>query len=328
MKRREFITLLGGAAAAWPKGARAQQKAMPVIGYLSAQSFNAAFPARQAAFVRGLKETGYTERENVTIEYVSAEGRYERLPAMARQLVSRKVDLIASTGGAPASLAAKGATSTIPIVIVTGDDAVKSGLVESLNHPGGNVTGVSFLTSALGAKRLGLLQDLVPTTKSFALLVNPTNPEAEPYTNDVQGAARAIGKPLQLLNAGTEAEINAAFAALAGQRDLVLVVGADAYFTSRRDQIVTLAARALIPAIYANRDIAETGGLMSYGPDVTEQYRQAGVYAGRILKGEKPATMPVLQPTKFEFVINLKTAKALGLTVPSGIMAIADEVIE
>jgi putative ABC transport system substrate-binding protein len=328
MRRRHFIALLGSAAVALPPSARGQRQAIPVIGYLSAQSFNAAFPARQAAFVRGLKETGYIERENVTIEYVSAEGRYDRLPAMARQLVSRKVDLIASTGGAPASLAAKGATSTIPIVIVTGDDAVKSGLVESLNRPGGNVTGVSFLTSALGAKRLGLLQDLVPTTKSFALLVNPTSPEAEPYTNDVQGAARAIGKPLQLLNAGTEDEINAAFAALAGQRDLVLVVGADAYFTSRRDQIVTLAARALIPAIYANRDIAEGGGLMSYGPDLTEQYRQAGVYAGRILKGEKPATMPVLQPTKFEFVINLKAAKALGLTIPSGIMAIADEVIE
>jgi putative tryptophan/tyrosine transport system substrate-binding protein len=333
MRRRAFITLVGGAAAAssvsWPMVARAQQPAMPVIGFLSGQS-----PSTSAHLVvmfrRGLGEIGYIEDQNVAIEYRWAEGHYDRLPALAADLVDRRVAVIAATagGGTPASLATKAATTTIPIVFSSGADPVKLGLVVSLNRPGGNVTGISWLTFALDAKRLGLLRELVPKLTAVPALLNPTSPDAARQLREIQEAAHTIGRPITILNAGTIQEIDAAFETLAQMRPGALLVGADPFFHSRRQQLATLAARHAIPAIYEDRDFTVAGGLMSYGASLPDTVRQVGVYTGRILKGEKPADLPVLQPTKFEMVINLRTAKTLGLELPANLLAIADEVIE
>jgi putative ABC transport system substrate-binding protein len=326
VRRREFITLLGGAAAVWPLAARAQQPVTPVIGFLNQGSAkSSAYLA--AAFRKGLKEVGYVEGYNVAIEYRWAESQYNQLPELAADLISRKVSVLAAAF-LPAALAAKAATSTIPICFVTGADPVNQGLVVSLNRPGGNVTGVAFLSQLLGAKRLGLLHELVPAADTFALLVNPTNPNAEGLTRDLQAAGHTLRKQILVLPSSTEREIDGHFAALDQQRVAALIVAPDAFFDSQRDHIVELVARHAIPAIYERREAAMAGGLMSYGANVADAYHQAGIYTGRILKGQKPADLPVMQPTKLEFVINLKTAKVLGLTIPPGVLAIADEVIE
>jgi putative tryptophan/tyrosine transport system substrate-binding protein len=326
MKRREFITLLGGATAAWPLAARAQQPAMPVIGFLNSASLEGYAPYA-AAFRKGLQEAGYVEGQNVTIEYHWAEGQYDRLPALAAHLVQRKVSVIAATS-TPAALAAKAATSTVPIVFTTGGDPIKLGLVASLNRPGGNVTGVSNLITELGSKRLGLLRELVPATTVVATLVNPDFQDAESQLRDVEAAARSLGLQLIVLSARSEREIDAAFATIARQGGGALLVTVDPFLLARRDQIVALAARGAIPALYPVRDFALAGGLMSYGTDFADSYRQCGVYTGRIVKGEKPADLPVQRSVKFEFLINLKTAKALGLSVPNSMQLLADEVIE
>jgi len=323
MRRRELMFLLGGVAAAWPLGVRAQQNAMPVIGYLHFGSPNLA--PTPAVFLQGLSETGFVEGQNVAIEYRWAEGHYDRLPGLAADLVGRKVDLIAAIGPPPAR-AAKSATSTIPIVFAVGTDPVADELVASLARPGGNLTGVTNLAVELVPKRLDLLCELVPQARVIALLVNPNNPYTEPMIRGVQEAARAKGVQLQVVTASTESEIDTAFATLANVR--ALLVGDDVFFTSRRDQITALAASHAVPAIYQFREFTAAGGLMSYGSSLTALIRQLGVYAGRILKGAKPADLPVQQPTRFELVVNLKTAKALGLTVPQSILARADEVIE
>jgi len=325
MRRRDFIILLAGAMDGWPSALRAQQKAMPVIGHLSSESPGPDAPF-VAAFHQGLIETGYVEGQNVAIEYRWAEGRYDRLPGLAADLVGRKVDVI-QPGGTPSALAAKSATSTIPVVFIVGD-AVAAGLVPSLARPGGNLTGVSLLTFELMAKRLELLSELVPQASVIALLVNANSAMAERIMRDVQEAARAKGVQLHILKAGTEDEIDAAFATLVQLHAGALLVGTDPFFNSRREQLAALASRHAVPAIYEWREFAEAGGLISYGPSLPAANRQVGIYVGRILNGAKPADLPVQQPTTFELVVNLNTAKALGLTVPPSILARADEVIE
>jgi putative ABC transport system substrate-binding protein len=325
MRRREFITLVGGTTIAWPLAARAQQPALPVIGFLSSFTTN---PQFVAAFRQGLGEAGFVEGRNVAIEYRWAdEGQYDRLPTVVADLVRRHAAVIVASP-IPAALAAKATTATVPIVFAIGSDPVESGLVASLNRPGGNITGVSFLAVALGAKRLELLRDLVPKAASIALLVNPSNSNAEPQTKDAQAAAATLGLHVDILRASSQDDFELAFATLVQQRADALVVGADPFFISRRDQLIALAARHAVPAIYFAREFAAAGGLMSYGASFADGHRQAGIYAGRILKGEKPGDLPVMLSAKFEFVINLKTAKTLGLEVPLSLLIRADEQIE
>jgi putative tryptophan/tyrosine transport system substrate-binding protein len=326
VRRRELLLFLGGATAAWPHRPRAQQKPMPVIGYISSGSPGPAAPYA-AAFRQGLSDTGYVEGQNLAIEYRWAEGHYDRLPALAADLVGRKVDVIA-TVSIPSALAAKGATSVIPIVFALGTDPVGDGLVASLARPGGNLTGMTFMMTELVPKRLELLSELVPQVGVIALLVNPNNPNAERTMRDVQEAARAKGVQLLIVKAGTESEIDAAFASLVQLYPSALLVGNDPFFSSRREQLVAMASRHAVPAIYENREYVAAGGLISYGTSLTAANRQLGIYAGRILKGAKPADLPVQQPTTFELVVNLKTAQSLGLTVPPSILVRADEVIE
>jgi ABC-type uncharacterized transport system substrate-binding protein len=322
MNRRELVLLLGGVLSA-PCALGAEQKAMPVVGFLGAGSPNAPL---LAAFRQGLSETGYVEGQNVAIEYHWAEGSYDRLPALAADLVGRKVDLMVAAA-IPAARAAKNATTTIPIVFTAVSDPVGDGLVAGLARPGGNLTGFSFLNADLTAKRLELLSELVPQAKLVALLVNPNNPNAEPITRNAQEAARARGVQLLILKAGSEAEIEAAFASLVQLQAAALVVAGDP-FLNRNARLVALTSRHAVPAIYSLRELAASGGLISYGPSLTAQFRQAGTYAGRILKGANPADLPVQQPTTFELVVNLKTARALGLKIPPSVLARADEVIE
>ena len=328
MRRRDFITLLGGAAAAWPLAARAQQPAMPVIGFLHIASSDGSAD-RLRAFRQGLKEAGFAERENVAIEYSWAENQTDRLPELAAELVRRKVAVIATTGGPAVALAAKTATTTIPIVFTTAGDPVAQGLVANLNRPDANVTGVSFLVATLAAKQLGLLHELLPGAARIAVLVDPNNTLlTEAFIPDVRAAASAIRKQIDVLYASTGRDIDTVFESLAQKPVDALLVGPGAFFFNRRVQLVTLATRHAVPTIYGVREFVEAGGLMSYGTSLTDAYRQAGVYTGRILKGEKPADLPVMQSIKFEFVINLNTARAFGLSFPPGLLAIADEVIE
>ncbi|SEC46707.1 putative ABC transport system substrate-binding protein [Rhizobiales bacterium GAS188] len=326
MRRRELIALVGGAAIMWPFTVRAQQPAMPVIGFLCSGSAEA-FATQVAAFRDGLKETGYVEGRNVAIEFAWAAGRYDELPSLAAELVGRQVTVIAAVGGAVAGLAAKAATSTIPIVVVIGDDPVKYGLVASLSRPGGNITGVTLFIDILTAKRVELLTEVAPAA-ALAILVNPRNPNAETEAKDAQAAAQQSGRKLRVLTASNEAEIDAAFANLSQQAGAVLTIGTDTFFYSRRDQLVGLAARYAIPTIYFHHWFGLGGGLITYGATFTDEFRMAGRYAGRILAGEKPNDLPLLQPSKFELIINLKTAKTLGLAIPPSLLARADEVIE
>jgi putative ABC transport system substrate-binding protein len=324
MRRREFITLLGGAVA-WPLAARGQQSQTPVIGFVNGGPSNA---RRAAAFRDGLNETGYVEGQNVTVEYHWLDGQYDRLSSLMANLVPR-VAVIATPGSNPASLAAKAATTTVPIVFGVGEDPVKLGLVASIARPGGNATGINFFGQEVTTKRLGLLHELVPKAVRIAALVNPANaPSAETTLRDIPEAARLLGLQIQILNASTSREIEAAFATLLRDRADALFVAGDGFFSGRRVQFATLTARHAIPAIYSTRAYVEAGGLMSYGTDDLDRFRQVGIYTGQILKGAKPADLPVMQSTKFEFVINLVTARALGLEVPPGLSARADEVIE
>jgi len=328
MKRREFITLLGAVAAAWPLIARGQQGALPVVAYLSSSAAGDQ-PKFVAAFRKGLGETGYFEGQNVAIEFHWADNQVDRLPALAADLVRRRVEVIATPGSGPAALAAKAATATIPIVFSIGVDPVRIGLVASLAQPGGNATGINFFLGELVARRLQLLHEVVPKAVRVAALVNPNNTANAAITlRDLQEAASAIGLKIQVLYASTSREIDAVFDSFARDRPEALFVAPDVFLTSRRVQLATLAARERIPAAYSSRDSVEVGGLMSYGTDVAETCRQVGIYSGRILKGTKPADLPVMQSTKFEFVINLQTAKALGLELPPTLLARADEVIE
>src|SRR5439155_23241255 len=327
LRRREFITLLGGAAAACPLAVRAQQPAMPVIGFLSNASPNV-YALRLGAFRQGLKEAGYVERQNVEIEYRSAESENSRLPALAAEMVHRQVAVIVAAGGSPSAVAAKEATATIPIVFGVAVDPVEVGLVASLTRPGGNPTGVANLNVEVGPKRLELLHELVPTATIIAVLENPTSPTAEPFSRALQPAARALGLQLHVLLASTDRDFDTVFATLVQLRAGALVISPDTFFNTRSEQLAVLALKHAVPAIYQYRPFVAGGGLMSYGSDQTEYYRLVGIYTGRILKGEKPADLPVVQSTKVELIINLKTAKALGLTVPLPLLGRADEVIE
>jgi putative ABC transport system substrate-binding protein len=324
MKRREFITALG-MVVTWPFATRAQQSSLPVIGFISGRSA-AESATVVVAFRKGLLEAGYAEPKNVMIEFRWAEGQFDRLPELTRELVERPVDVIAALGESGA--AAKAATMTIPIVFGAGGDPVQTGLVTSLNRPGGNATGATFLTAALGPKRLGLLRELVPGAEVAALLVNPDKSVGQVQIRDVTEAARALGQNLLVLDGGSDDKIEAAFAALAPQHVSVLLVGADPFFDTRRDRLIALASQYRMPAIYQFREYAVAGGLMSYGTSIAEMYRQVGIYVGRILKGEKPNDLPVVQVTKFELVINLKTARSLGVRISDNLLSIADEVIE
>jgi putative ABC transport system substrate-binding protein len=327
LKRREFIALLGGAAVTWPLAARAQQPAMPVVGYLSARS-----PEDTAhlvkAFRRGLSEAGFIEGQNVTVEYRWALGQADRLPGLAADLIGKPVTLFVTTGGESAALAAKAATSTIPIAFIIGGDPVKLGLAATYNRPGGNATGISILTETLEPKRLELLRELVPQARTIGAFLDPNFPLHERQLRDVREAARALDLQVQELRVSTDADIELAFETVARQRIAAVLVAARPFFDTRRDKLVTLAARHAVPTMYAFREFPAAGGLISYGVDARVVYRQIGVYAGGILKGEKPAELPILQPTKYELVINLKTAKALGLKVPLTLQVAADEVIE
>jgi putative ABC transport system substrate-binding protein len=326
--RRRFLATLLGGAMGWPLAARAQQPAMPVIGFLNPYSPNGQSD-RLRGFRQGLAETGYVEGVSLAIEHRWAEGQFDRLPALAAELARRQVAVIAATGSIAAASAAKAATTTIPVVFVAAEDPVRVGLVASLAQPGGNLTGINFLSAELVAKRLELLRELVPGTARLAVLVNPVNAiNTETTLRDVQAAARAIGLQIQVLNASTSGEINAAFASLGRERPDALFVGGDAFFNTRRVHLVNLASRHALPAAYAERVFPEIGGLMSYGTDIVDAYRQVGNYVGRILKGAKPADLPVVQATKFQLVINVETARMVGLTVPPSLLAIADEVIE
>jgi putative ABC transport system substrate-binding protein len=322
MQRRDFIKVIGGTVA-WPLAARAQQPAMPVVGFLD----TIGGAGRIAAFRLGLRETGYIEGQNVAIEYRGAEGQYDQLPALVNDLVRRQVGVIVTVGNV-AARAAKSVTATIPIVFATGDDPVAVGLVSRLNRPEGNITGLSFNAGTLPIKRLELVHELVPASTIMSIIINPTNANAEPDSVAVQEAARALGLQIQVLRAGSEKEIDAAFASVVEQGSGALLVNPDSFFAARRNQFVSLAARFGIPSIYYLRDFVTAGGLMSYAANVADAYRHVGMYAGKILKGAKPADLPIMQPTNFEFVINLKTAKTLGLVVPASILIRADEVIE
>jgi putative ABC transport system substrate-binding protein len=325
MRRREFITLLGGAVATWPWAARAQQSLVPVIGFLNSRA-----PGENngilVAFRRGLKETGYVEGQNVTVEYRWADNQYDRLPALAADLVNRQVDVIVSNG--PPIRAAKAATSTIPIIFAVGFDPLTFGLVTSLSQPGGNLTGVSVMDVEIGPKRLEILHELIPAATVMALLVNPTTPAAEVIARDVQAAARALGLQLHILHAATDSDLDAVFATVAQLRAGALVIGADPFFTSRSQQLGELTVAHRVPAVYEFREFAAAGGLVSYGTSLADAFRQVGIYTGRILKGEKPSDLPVHQATKVELILNLKTAQALGITVPISLLGRADEVIE
>jgi putative ABC transport system substrate-binding protein len=327
IRRREFIALAGGAAGAWPLAARAQQPAMPVVGFIHVGSL-ADSGSHVASFRQGLNEMGYVEGRNIMIEYRWAEGRHDRYPELAADLIRQKVNVIATGANSSASLAVKAATSTIPIVFGVGEDPVKLGLVASLARPGGNATGINFFAAELTAKRLGLLREMVPGAARVAFLVNPANVTTESTVKDVEAAAPAFGVQIQIFDAGTIREIDAAFASLVRQRFDALFVGPDLFFSTRRVQLAIAAARHDLPTIFAQREYAEAGGLMSYGTNIADTYRQVGVYTGRILKGAKPADLPVVQSTKFELVINAQTARTLGLTVPPTLIATADEVIE
>jgi len=326
VKRRDFITLLGGAAA-WPLAARAQQPTLPVIGLLGAPSA-APYERYVAAVHQGLKEAGYIEHQNVPMEYRWANSQYDRLPGLAADLVSRRVAVIVPIGGAPAVLAAKAATSTIPIVFNMGADPIGLGLVTNLNRPGGNITGVAMMTLEIETKRLELLHELAPASTPIAILLNPSNAQAQGQEREAQAAAPVIGRKVLILKAGTEHEIERAFATLVRERAAALLVGGDTFFTSQATLFVVLTARHSIPTVYPFRSFVDAGGLMSYGSSLLDAYRQTGVYTGRVLKGEKPADMPIVQPTKFELVINLKTARAVGIPIPATLLARADEVIE
>jgi putative ABC transport system substrate-binding protein len=326
--RRHFVSMLGCAMAAWPPLARAQQRPMPVIGWLSSGSRETDDSVRLPAFRRGLDETGYTEGRNLAIEYRRAEEQIERLPALASDLVGRRVSLILAAGSPTVALAAKSVTTSIPIVFDNSADPVQLGLVASLNRPGGNVTGVTTISGELEAKRLGLLRELVPSATSIAVLANPTRPGLDAQLAQIQHAARVLGLSLHILKARSEGDLDAAFATLIQLRAGALIITTDALFTERRDQIVALTRRYSVPAMFQFREFAVAGGLISYGPSFGESYRQAGILAGRILKGEKPADLPVIQSTKFAMVINIKTAKALGIEVPVSMQMLADEVIE
>jgi len=326
MKRREFITLLGGAAAAWPLAAVAQQSAMPVVGFLHSGSPEPNVN-RVAAFRKGLGEAGYVEGQNVAIEFRWAADQDDRLPDLAADLIRRRVAVIATPGSTPAALAAKAATTTIPIIFAIAADPVAMGLVASLNRPGGNATGVSFQTVELVAKQFEMLRELAPGANRFVALVNPNSAFTDAVVKELQASA-ALGLPIEILRAGTGREIDAAFANLVQKPGSALLSSPDAFFTTRRAQIVTLAARHALPAIYPAREYAEIGGLMSYGPNIVDAFRLTGIYVGRVLKGEKPADIPVVRPTKFELVVNLNTARALGIAIPNTLLALADEVIE